>query len=93
MINKTDQTEQLEEESKFAQMGIQVLNNEAFKSAMVARKAHIFDVFCNTKQEQSEVREEAWRTMQNLKALENYFQQVLTTGKMADLSLESIDKH
>ena len=93
MKDQGGQTEQLEEESKFAQMGIQVLNNEAFKSAMVARKAHIFDVFCNTKQEQGDIREEAWRTMQNLKALENYFQQVLTTGKMADLSLESMNKH
>ena len=88
-----EQEEQLSEEIKFAQMGQQVLNNEAFKQALITRKAQIFDVFCNTKQDQADVREEAWRTMQNLKALETYFNQLLATGKMAEMGLESINNH
>lgn len=82
------QKEQLSEESKFAQMGLQVVNNEAFKQAFMVREAQLFDLFSNTTKAQSEEREEAWRTMQNLKVLRQYFEQVLTTGKMADTQLE-----
>jgi predicted glycosyltransferase len=86
-----EQEEQLTEEVKFAQMGLQVLNNEAYKSALTARRAQIFDVFCNTGKDQGDVREEAWRTMKNLDALEEYFQQVLTTGKMAEDQLKDLN--
>ena len=85
-----DQKIQLEREVDYANMGKQVLNNEAYKRALTARKAQIFDVFVNTKQEQEDVRQEAWRTMQNLNALEDYFRIVLETGKMAETSLKSI---
>lgn len=84
--------EHLTEESKLGQMGQQVLNNHVFKQAMVARKAQLFEVFCNTKKDQDDVREEAWRTMQNLKCLQQYFEQVLNTGKMADNQLEELSK-
>jgi len=83
--------EQLTEESKLGQMGQQVLNNHVYKQAMVAREAHLFEVFCNTKRDQDDVREEAWRTMQNLKCLQQYFDQVLTTGKLADNQLEELN--
>lgn len=81
--------EQLENEIAFANMGKQVVNNEAYKQAMTARKAHIFDVFCRTKPDQVDVREEAYRTMVNMIALETYFDTLLTTGKMADAQLEA----
>jgi hypothetical protein len=80
--------EQYEREVAFANMGKQVLNNDAYKQAMAVRKAQIFDTFCNTKKDQDDVREEAWRTMKNLDALESYFQQLLDTGKMAEASLK-----
>ena len=83
--------EQLEQEVSFANMGKQVVNNEAYIQAITARKAQIFDVFCNTKKDQSDVREEAWRTMKNMDALEAYFQDILTTGKMAEQNHE-LDK-
>lgn len=89
---KDERTVELEAQVKFAEKGKQVLNNEAFKQALIARRAQIFDVFCHTKQEQSDVREEAWRTMQNMSALEKYFNNILTTGKMAEQSLESINE-
>jgi hypothetical protein len=85
-----NEKEQLEQEVDLAQMGKNVLNNEAYKQAFTARKAQIFDVFVNTKQEQEDVRQEAWRTMQNLNSLEEYFRIILETGKMAEMSLKSI---
>lgn len=84
----SDQTEQLEREAAFAAMGKQVVDNDAYKNAITARKAQIFYVFCNTKQEQSDVREEAWRTMKNMNALEEYFRMLLETGRMAEATLE-----
>ena len=83
----TDQKDQLEQEVAFASMGKQVLNNEAYKQAITIRKAQIFEIFCHTKIEQQDIREEAWRTMKNMDALEQYFEQVLTTGKMAETTL------
>lgn len=83
-----EQEEQLKQEAAFAVLGKQVLSNEAYKQAMMLRKAQLFEVFCVTKQDQSDVREEAWRTMQNIKALEGYFSTLLETGKMAEATLE-----
>lgn len=73
-------------------MGQQVVNNEAFKQALAIRKAQIFEIFCKTKADQSDIREEAWRTMVNMKALEDFLNTALTTGKMADTSLELLNK-
>jgi len=87
-----DQKEQYEQEVAFANMGKQVINNEAYRQAITHRKAQIFEVFCNTNQEQSDVREEAWRTMKNMNALEGYFRILLETGKMAETTLKSTEK-
>jgi hypothetical protein len=88
----SDKQEHLKEESKFAQMGLQVVNNEAFKRAFAVRRAQIFDIFCRTGKDQGDIREEAWRTMQNLDSLEKFFETALTTGKMADKQLETLQK-
>ena len=85
-----NQEEILKKEIEFAAYGKQVLNNPAFKEVMTVRKAQLFEVFCRTKQDQPEIREEAWRTMQNITALENYLTTALTTGKMATSTLESL---
>ena len=89
----SEQKERLEEEVKFAAIGQQVLNNEAYKTAITVRKTQIFDVFCRTKADQSDIREEAWRTMQNLLSLEDFLKNALTTGEMADKTLESLNNH
>lgn len=80
--------DQLKHEVEFAQMGQQVLNNAAYKQAIMLRKAQIFELFCSSKQDQADIREECWRTMVNITALEQYFQTLLTTGKMAETSLK-----
>ena len=89
----SEQKERLEEEVKFAAIGQQVLNNEAYKTAITVRKTQIFDVFCRTKADQSDIREEAWRTKQNLLSLEDFLKNALTTGEMADKTLESLNNH
>ena len=83
-----DQKEQLERESAFAAMGKQVLGNAAYNEAMTVRRAQIFEVFCKTNKDQEDVREEAWRTMKNLDAIEEYFRVLLETGKMAEETLK-----
>jgi hypothetical protein len=80
--------EQLEREVTLAAMGKQVLDNEAFKHFLTLRKAQIFETFCNTTKDQEDVREEAWRTMVNMNALEQYFKTTLETGRMAEVSLK-----
>lgn len=92
-MNKNDKEEHLKRESEFAKMGQQVVNNEAFKQAIMTRKAQIFEIFCNTTHEQADIREEAWRTMKNMDALEDFLIQALTTGKMADQQLDEINKN
>jgi len=87
-----DQKDQLEREVNFAAIGQAVVKNAAYQQAFTIRKAQLFEAFCKTKQEQIDIREEAWRTMQNLNALEDYFKQLLTTGKMAEISLKAINK-
>lgn len=81
----------LENELAFAELGKQVINNEAYQQAITIRKAQIFEVFCSTSADQSDVRDEAWRTMKNMNALEDYLKQALTTGNMAEKSLESMN--
>lgn len=88
-LSKEEQLEIAKQESAFAQMGKQVLDNAAFKQALTIRKAQLFEDFCNTNKNQSDVREEAWRTMKNMTALEDFLITALETGKMADMTLES----
>jgi len=87
-----EQEEQLKQESAFAQMGKQVLDNEAYKHFMTIRKAQIFETFCSTSPDQTDVREECYRMMVNMIAFEDCFSIALDTGKMADIQLESANK-
>jgi len=79
--------EELGLDIKFAETSNQVLNNEAYKAAMTLRKTDIFKEFSCSTAGQSEVREEAWRTMQNLFALEDYLIEFLTNGEIAKETL------
>jgi len=87
-----EQKTQLERESEFARTGKQVLDNPAFNQAITVRRAQIFEIFCNTSKDQSDIRDEAWRTMKNMDALESYFKMALETGKMADMQLKSLSE-
>jgi len=87
-----DQIEQLKRESDFARMGQQVLDNAAFQQAMITRKAQVFDIFCESGMDQSDVREKAYLTMINMIAFEEFFRSAMETGRMADTSLELMNK-
>lgn len=77
----------------FASLTQQVLNNEAYKAIILKRKAALFETFCGTSADEQDVREEAWRTMQNLKALEQDFAEAINNGIIADDQLKEIDLH
>lgn len=80
----------LKEKAKLEAMGQLVVNNEAFKRAVKQRKDELFDTFTSTRADQTEEREEAWRTMQNLNALLDYFETILIDGKMAREQLNKL---
>lgn len=90
-MNK-DQEQQLEDEVDFANLGHQVLTNKAYQTFLTARKAQVFQEFCQTKADESEIRDEAWRTMKNLEAMEKYFKKALQTGTLAQKTLELHNK-
>ena len=69
-MNQNQIKEALGERVKFATIGLQLLNNDVFRAALTARKAQIFDEFCNSGQNDDSARSECWRTMKNLDALE-----------------------
>lgn len=87
-----EELERLAEEVKLGNMGYQVINNEAFKKAVALRKQDLFDTFNKSKADEVEKREEAWRTMQNLNALLEYFDDLLNSGKMAKAQLDEMQK-
>jgi len=78
-----------EEKIAFAELGKAVIKNAAYQTVMTERKAAVFNAFCSTGADQQEEREECWRTMRNLLALEKSFERILTTGKMADEALKA----
>jgi hypothetical protein len=84
--------EELERQVSFANLGRQVLNNEAYKSAFTTRKAHLFNVFSRTTPDQVDVREEAYRSMQNLLSIEAYFDEILESGKMSQQTLDELEQ-
>lgn len=79
----TDIKASLERDVALASAGALVLGNEAYKVVMMARKATLFDDFCKTTHAQASEREDIWRTMQNLIAIEREFEFMLATGKIA----------
>ena len=83
-----DQKEIHENAVVMANHARQVLTNPAYQEAFTARKAKLFDIFCNSKAEESDKRDEAWREMQNLIALERYFNKVLQSGRMSGETLK-----
>lgn len=77
-----------EEKVAFAEQGKAVLKNPAYEAAMTARKAKIFEAFCNSGPEDTERREEYWRSMRNILSLEADLKRILTDGKIANQQIE-----
>lgn len=73
---------------KFGGLASQVIDNPAYQAAITMIKATIFEDFQNSGPEDAEQREEAWRTMKNLNALEGLFNDFLADGCLAKEQLE-----
>jgi hypothetical protein len=82
--------EELEKRIIAAEEGKQVFKSEVLQNAITYRKAQIFQAFCETGADEQDVRDEAWRTMQNMEALERYFERILEGGEIARKELKSM---
>jgi hypothetical protein len=65
-----------------AVLSAQVLDNPMFNSAIEHTRERLFKQFVNTKAEESEVREEVWRSMQNLESICKELKKAINEGKM-----------
>ena len=65
----------------------QVLENPIFKESFMLIRADIVDKFTNTKFNQKDERDELWRKMQTLDAIEKHLTRVLQTGTLAEQTL------
>jgi len=65
----------------------QVLDNEIYKEAFTALKASLYEGFCKTKFKDSDERDEIWRKQQAAEFIESFLQEVMETGRIAELSL------
>ena len=63
-----------------------VINNPIYKEALILLKAQMMETFQRTKYDQKEEREEIWREMKVLDALERQLESVMRTGRLAELT-------
>lgn len=77
-----------EEEAARGREAQSVLNNSIYKESLVIIKAQMFDAFVRSNADQSAEREEIWRRMNNLDALEKQLTSVMTTGKLGEATLD-----
>lgn len=83
--------DRLSENVKLGKMGQLVTHNEAFKTAVATIREELFNTFANSKQDEHEKREEAWRSMQNLNRLLTHFENLLFTAKISEGQLEELE--
>ena len=60
----------------------QVLGNPIYQEAMLVMRGQMMEEFTKTRFDQSEERDEIWRTMRCLDGLEAKLKVIMTTGKM-----------
>ena len=78
--------EQTENIARLIEQGAQakaLKNNTFFSQLMADRKSQIFEKFCRTAADDNAERDELWRTMQNLKAIERHINEAIHTAVMA----------
>lgn len=69
-----------------------VLNNQAFKNAMLNAKATLVNKFVDSKPGDSEAREEAYLQLRAMSALFGELTDTIQSGTMAQTSLDEINK-
>lgn len=60
-----------------------VIGSPVYKEAMMALRGQMMEEFTKTSYDQSEQRDEIWRTMKVLDAIEAKLKYVMTTGRIA----------
>jgi len=78
------------DQSKLAQA---VVTNPIYRSSFESINAKIYNRFCQSKYDEPEVREEAWRQMQVLIEMQAYFNHLLETGKAHEETLKAQEEH
>lgn len=59
-----------------------LINSPLFKEAMLLIRAEITEKFAKTKFHQKDERDELWRKMQTIDAIEKYLKKVIVTGNL-----------
>ncbi len=70
----------------------QLKDNPVLQNAIDTMRASCHHNIENTKFNQQEERDEAWRKLQTIKAFETYIQNVITTGKLAEERISLLQK-
>ena len=77
----------MSEEINRAELARQVTQNPMYQEAFTMLKASLIDSFQNTKFKETAERDEVWRKFQTVNYLEGYLEELMETGKLAQLSL------
>ena len=75
-----------------ASLAQQVLSNSIYMESFNLIKAKFMDDFTKTSFKQSAERDELWRKMQTIEAVESYIIDVMETGKIAEDTLTYLER-
>ena len=71
-----------------------LINNAIYQESFILLKAQMMKAFQDTRYDQSEERDEIWREMKVLGAVERQIKAVMQTGKFAEKSIvNNVDNH
>lgn len=83
----SEEEDRLKEIAKRGEEAKEWLNHPLFKHVISLRKAHLFNEYQKTKYNQAELREEIYRKLQALNAVEADFRRMIRNGGMANEKL------
>lgn len=89
----TSQNEELKRQIAHAENIRRVTEDPVFKEMFDRLKSSTFAKFVDSKAEDDEIRKEAWRTMNCLEKIQQYFEDGLKSGMLSEIDLthEKID--
>lgn len=62
-----------------------ILNNPLYQEAIMTLRGQMMEQFTKTTHDQSDERDEVWRTMKVLDAIERQLESIMSTGKLASV--------
>ncbi len=91
-MNEVDRARQAKNELNRAELANQVKENPIYKEAFTMFRAQLMEGFTNTKFKDSAERDEIWRKMQTIQYVQDYLEDVMDTGKLANHTLSMLDR-